>query len=229
MDDITTTLLPKSPFSYQGVIFDFDGTIADSMDVWHWVDNEFLARRGIKTPADYGHKLSELGFDRAAIYSIKRFGLEDSPEDIKDEWNELALERYATSVFLKPGARSYIENLVDASLAKTAIATTLTPDLLTAALENNGISNLFDACVTGHEVEHDKNEPDIYRLAARRINVACTDCLVYEDIACGVASAQRIGMTAIGVRDDSGHQDFHVVRSIADGVIDGFDSLLTLA
>lgn len=226
MSDITSSLLPENPFAYQGVIFDFDGTIAESMGVWHWVDREFLARRNITPPDDYGRKLSELGFDRAADYVIDAFGLDEAPEDIKDEWNELALERYASDVYLKPGARDYIARLKDLSLARTSIATTLTDELLDAALENNGILDLFDAFTTGVEVAHDKNESDIYRLASTKMGVSPVDCLVFEDIVPGILSARRIGMTAIGVRDDSGHQDFGLVTSAADGVIDGFEMLL---
>jgi HAD superfamily hydrolase (TIGR01509 family) len=226
MSNAHAPLLPRAPFAFDGIIFDFDGTLADSMGVWHWVDEEFLARRGLKAPDDYNRKLAELGFESSLRYVIDVFGLDDSPQQIKDEWNDLAYERYATSVHLKPGARSYLEHIKESSLAKMSIATTLTPTLLSVALENNGISDLFDACATGPEVTSDKSSPDLYQLAARRMGVHDSNCLVFEDIVPGIRSARSVGMTAVGVRDDAGHQDYALLRQEADDAIESFEELL---
>ncbi|MGN0034555.1 MAG: HAD family hydrolase [Coriobacteriales bacterium] len=221
-----SSLVARAPFPYEGVIFDFDGTLADSMGVWRWVDEQFLARRGLIEPDGYNRTLAELGFERSLRYVIDVFGLDDTPQEIKDEWNDLALERYSTSVHLKPGARDYLERIRESALAKMAIATTLTPTLLQAALDNNGIAELFDAKATGPEVPCDKSQPDIYQLAADRVGVPPHRCLVFEDIAPGIQSAQSIGMTAVGVRDDTGHQDFSLICSVADDAIESFEELL---
>lgn len=210
----------------RGLIFDFDGTIADSMGVWQWVDEEFLARRGLTPPPDYGKKLSTLGFDRAAAYVIEHFKLDEPPQNIMDEWNILALERYASEVYLKPPARRYIEKVRSLDGVKTAIATTLDFPLLEAALENNHAEELFDKVVHGSEVAHDKNEPDIYLLAAERLDIPAAACAVFEDILPGIKSAKRTGMLAVGVRDNSGHQEVEMMRAHADLFIDSFDDLL---
>jgi HAD superfamily hydrolase (TIGR01509 family) len=222
----TLAFLPsKDHPCVRGMIFDFDGTIADSIDVWYWVDQEFLARRELVPPSDYGKKLSTLGFDRAARFVIDEFDLDESPESIMHEWNDLALERYATTVYLKPHARAYLEQIRLLEGVKIAVATTLDPPLLLAALENNNALDLFDIFAHGYEVPSDKREPDIYLLAAKRLEILPVDCVVFEDILPGILSAKRAGMMAVGVRDDSGHQEIEKMRAHADAFIDTFEEL----
>jgi beta-phosphoglucomutase-like phosphatase (HAD superfamily) len=207
------------------LIFDFDGTIGDSMGVWDWVDREFLRRRGLTPPPDYGRKLSTLGFVSAADYVIDEFSLTEDPEAIMDEWNTLAYEQYSTMVGFKPFALEYVSRL-RAKGMRTSIATTLSPVLLEAALERNGARDMFDAVATGYDVDHDKNEPDIYLLAAERMNVPARTCIVFEDIVPGTLSAKRAGMRTVGVADGSGHQEVELLRTVADLFIEGFHELL---
>lgn len=95
--------------SGRAAIFDLDGTLLDSMGVWDAVDVEFLGRRGFDVPADYMQKVSAMQFHDIAAYTIRRFGLDDTPEELMREWNDLAYEAYTTTVELKPGARAYLE------------------------------------------------------------------------------------------------------------------------
>lgn len=225
MTSTRSLLFTESAPLHEGMIFDFDGTIANSMDVWYWVDQEFLRRRNLIAPPDYGKMLSTRGFVSAADYVIQHFELDENPLDIMDEWNALALERYATDVFLKPHARTYLEQVRSLGIT-TSIATTLSPVLLNAALENNQVADLFDTIATGYEVDHDKNEPDIYLLAAERMKIKPAACVVYEDILPGILSAKRVGMCTIAVRDNSGHQEVEALYEAADGFIDSFEELL---
>lgn len=112
--------------SGRAAIFDLDGTLLDSMGVWDAVDVEFLGRRGFDVPADYMQKVSAMQFHDIAAYTIRRFGLDDTPEELMREWNDLAYEAYTTTVELKPGARAYLEWL-RASGARLAVATSMLP------------------------------------------------------------------------------------------------------
>lgn len=223
--DILSRLIPREPFDFPGVIFDFDGTIADSMHVWAWVDREFMSRHGFVEPPEYGSRLAELGFDQGAVYTADLFGMSESPQDIKDEWNALAQEQYASNVFLKPGCRRYLESLRELDTVKMAIATTLTTPLLEAALELNGITGLFDAVVTSSVVNVAKSKPDVYLHAAGKIDRSPTSCVVFEDITPGIRSAKSVGMTAVGVYDSHNGQNLSDLQDAADAVIESFEEL----
>ena len=71
------------PMRINGVIFDLDGTLLDSMWVWDKVDKEFLGTRGFEVPLDYQKEIQALGFYETACYTIDRFGLKERPEDIR--------------------------------------------------------------------------------------------------------------------------------------------------
>ena len=64
----------------KAVLFDLDGTLLDSMYVWQYVDEEFLRRRSITPPDDYGRQCSHRSFYETALYTIDLFNLPETPE-----------------------------------------------------------------------------------------------------------------------------------------------------
>lgn len=96
---------------FQGAVFDLDGTLLDSMGVWEQIDRDSLGRRGIPVPEDYAQSVALLGFWQAAEYTIRRFGLTDTPQQLTEEWHQMAQDAYRFRVELKPGAREYLSRL----------------------------------------------------------------------------------------------------------------------
>ena len=95
----------------KGIIFDLDGTILDSMHIWEEIDKKFLGKRGLEVPEDYLRSIAPLGFERAAVYTIERFGFLETPEQIIAEWYQMATDAYANQVQLKPSAEEYLRYL----------------------------------------------------------------------------------------------------------------------
>ena len=95
----------------KGAIFDMDGTLLDSMWVWKQIDIDFLGKRGFEVPDDYLEMITPMGYQRAAEYTIARFGLDEKPEDLIEEWYQMAAEAYAERVMLKPHVKEYLEAL----------------------------------------------------------------------------------------------------------------------
>ena len=91
--------------SFKAVIFDMDGTLIDSMQLWRNVDKDFLHSRGLKVPPDLFAELPQgNSFIQTAQYFKDRFGLPDSPESIMQEWTKMVSKHYETDIELKPGA-----------------------------------------------------------------------------------------------------------------------------
>lgn len=199
----------------KGAIFDLDGTLLDSMWVWERVDREFLAKRGFSVPPDYGDAIAPLGFPAAAAYTVKRFGLQEEPQAIMKEWNEMAVWEYSHEVGLKPNAERFLKRLKEAGIG-LAVATASHEELFLPALHNNGILELFDAVVTVHEVKRGKGFPDIYERAADLLGLPAKDCAVFEDIYAGVMGARMGGFQVVGVRDASSAGDEMRIREAAD-------------
>lgn len=209
------------PPAFEAAVFDFDGTLADTASLWRRVDEDFLARRSLPYPADLSQRLAALGFRDGADYVIERFGLAERPEDICDEWNAAGAELYRDETRLRPGALAYLTALRERGVP-LALATTNDRRVLDS-MRHVRVEELFDAVVCGAEVGRGKDEPDIYLEAARRLGVAAERCIVFEDIAPGIASARAAGMTACAVRSSDPNQDFDGLRRAADLWLEGWE------
>lgn len=210
---------------YQGAIFDLDGTILDSMGVWRQIDVEFLGRRGISVPPDYLEAITPLGFDRAAEYTIRRFSLPESREEIVREWYQMAEEAYRYQVELKDGAGEWLNRLKSLNIP-LAVATSSDEALFVPALKRTGIYDCFDAFVTVKEVARGKGFPDIYEKAAGRIGCVPEQCVVFEDILQGIRGAKMGGFCAVAVYDEDSAHEEQAMRDAADYYIYSFRQLL---
>ena len=113
---------------YKGAIFDLDGTLLDSMRVWDDIDVAFLKKRGLEVPPDYQEAITPLGFLEAARYTIRRFGFPETPEELIQEWHQMAVDAYTYEVELKDGAAEYLRYLKEKGI-RMAVATSSSPEL----------------------------------------------------------------------------------------------------
>lgn len=209
----------------KGAIFDLDGTLLDSMDIWNDVDRIFFARRGMEVPEDFIAAITPLGFEAAAAYTVKRFGFPEKEADIIAEWYELARKAYAESVELKPFAKEYLDLLKKRGV-RLAAATASDTSLFEPCLLRNGIFDYFDTIVTVRDVKRGKGFPDIYELAAKRMSISPQNCAVYEDILKGVEGAKAGGFLAVAVEEPHSRYEKESILEMADIYINSWKELL---
>ncbi|NMM98288.1 HAD family hydrolase [Bifidobacterium olomucense] len=210
------------PQPVKAAIFDLDGTLLDSMGVWNQIDIDFLGRRGIDVPDDYMSTVASMQFRQIAEYTIARFGLPDTPEALMSEWDEMACTAYGTTVQAKPGAVDYLRELKVAGV-RLGVATTLMPQLRTAALDHLHMSEFFDVIVSVDDAGGaGKAQPDVYLLAASRLGVNPENCTVFEDLLVAIRSAKSAGMQAWAMYDDSSASDWPEITRVADGTLHDF-------
>ena len=210
---------------FQGAVFDLDGTLLDSMGVWEQIDRDSLGRRGIPVPEDYAQSVALLGFWQAAEYTIRRFGLTDTPQQLTEEWHQMAQDAYRFRVELKPGAREYLSRLRGRGVP-LSVATSSHRELFLPTLERHGILDWLDAIVTVSEVSRGKGFPDIYAEAARRMQRLPQECVVFEDLPDALRGARDGGFYTVGVFDSYNRDEEMRLRQMSDRFIRDFRELL---
>lgn len=199
----------------EGVLFDFDGTLVDSMDMWHEIDVEYTKKHEIPLPDDLHQEIEGMRFYEVAVYFRKRFSLPYTEEEIMQEWHEMAFEHYATSIPFKEGALSFLKELKKEGL-RLAIATSNSYDLLMASLELHGLTDFFDAVCTAEDVTRGKPAPDVYLLAASRIGTAPGKCLVFEDVLHGIRAGKAANMRVCAMYDRMSEDMWDEILNVAD-------------
>lgn len=213
-----TTTSPQNVFwppAFDAAVFDFDGTIAYSGDIWIEVDKQFLAQRGLPYTREFTVELATLGFEDGAQFVIDTYHLDEDPQAICDEWNRVGEQLYRERVTLRAGAADYIQAL-RAKGIPCALATTNSPNVIDALKPRVDADALFDVRVHGCDVKRNKHFPDIYIEAARRLGTPCERCIVFEDILPGLSAAMSTGMTGCGVKSNDPTQDEAALHAKAD-------------
>lgn len=209
----------------KAVIFDFDGTIADSTYVWKKVDEDFFRARGMAVPEDYVDAISTMSFVNGAVYTKEKYNLPETVEDIMAEWNVHALEEYANNVRLKPYAREYIASIKNRGM-KIGLATASSPEFYLPVLEREGIVSWFDAFADGTSGVRNKDFPDIYLLCAEKLGIEPEHCMVYEDIIKGIKSAKAAGMKVTAIYDEGSRSKWSETKACADHFLLSFGEIL---
>ena len=210
----------------QGVIFDLDGTLIDSMYVWGEIDDEYITERlKLPMPEDLRDDIEGMRFEEVAYYFRDRFHIEKSIQDIMQEWTEMAYDKYASEIKTKPGTKEFLDELKRRKL-RIGIATSNSCELLHIVLKSNGIEHYFDSFCSGDDVVKSKPEPDVYLNAAGAMGVEPAKCLVFEDLPQGIKAGRNAGMTVCAVADAFSEPQIAYKKAIADYYIDSFYDIL---
>lgn len=192
------------------LIFDLDGTILDSMNIWNQVDIEFLGRYGYEVTSEYTDMVKRVSIEDAARYTAERYKLPLTPQQVQDTWNQMVGEFYRNEVELKEGALDYLSEARRAGF-KMGVATALNRTNCFNALRKNGILELFDAVITLEDTgkNTDKSSPDIFLkvlgyINAMGNNVAPGGALVFDDVPSACRGARSGSFKTCAVYDDIG-------------------------
>ena len=208
------------------VIFDMDGTLLDSMWIWPDIDDVFLAKYNLDKPEGFHEGMEGKSYPETAQYFLDLFPtLTHTIEEIMDEWNEMAHDRYISQVQLKRGAKEFISFIRKTGI-KTGIATSNSRFLVNDTLKALGIEALFDSVRTSCEAGAGKPAPDVYLLVASDLSVNPERCLVFEDVPMGILAGINAGMKTCAVYDDFTRPQDERKRELADYYMNDFYDIM---
>jgi HAD superfamily hydrolase (TIGR01509 family) len=179
------------------VVFDMDGVIVDSEQVWGDVREEFTREAGGTYTAAATRDMMGMSSLEWSRYIADELGVPGTPQEINDAIVARMLKRYGQAPPLIDGAVEAVRRV--AAKWPVAIASSSNPELIEVVLGAAGLSELFPVAVSSQEVARGKPAPDVYLEAARRLGVAPAQCAAVEDSHNGIRSAKAAGMRVVAV------------------------------
>lgn len=206
----------------KAVIFDMDGVLVDSQPYHFKADIDTMAEYGvIKDQKFYESFAGTLTADRMRTLK-EMFGLDVPVEEMTIKRENMILDIMGKED-IKPvsGIPEFLRSIEEKGLT-TAVASSSDYKLINLILDRLKIAQYFDSVTSGSDVKRGKPSPDVFLLAAERIGIGPSECLVVEDSENGVKAAKAAGMKALGyINPTSGKQDL----SLADFITDDFKKI----
>ena len=184
----------------QGVIFDFDGTLFDSMFIWDTAGEVYLRSIGKEPEADLQKTLKPMSLLQSAQYIREKYDIPLSVEEIMDGVNRTVEGFYFYSVEPKPGVIDFLEELHHRNI-RMCIATATDRYQVEAALQRCKMRHFFSEIFTCTEVGSGKDRPDIFRKAMDHLQTDRSNTAVVEDAYHAAFTAKQDGFMVVGVYD----------------------------
>ena len=201
----------------EAVVFDLDGLLLDSEEVWDAVREDYVRERGGRYDAEVQRALMGMSSVEWSRYLHEHAGVSDEPDEIDAEVVRRMLAAYREHLPLVPGAVESVGRL--AARYPLGLASSSNRPLIAEVLDLSGLAPYFRATVSSEEVAHGKPAPDVYLEAARRLGAAPERCAAIEDSHAGIRSAHAAGMRVIAIPNASYPPDAEALAR-ADVVLD---------
>lgn len=199
----------------EGMIFDVDGTLLDSMPVWLHSGEHYLATLGICAPKSLGRILFSMTMQQGAEYIKNTFGLSQDWKEIQAGIIEIVKEAYLKETGCKRAADLFLKTLHEAGIPMTVVTSNDRP-LVLAAFERLGIMRYFQEILTCGEFGSGKDSPEIFHAAAKRMGTTPAGTWVVEDGLYAICTAKEAGYRVIGVADEASKEDAEHIGQLAD-------------
>ena len=206
----------------EAVIFDLDGVILQTEEVWDEVRELYVRELGGRYDVRAQRDMMGMSSPEWSWYIHDELGVAAPPEEISAEVLRRMTARYGERLPLIAGAAEAVERL--AARWPLGLASSSNRPLIDAALELSGLGRLFRATVSSEEVARGKPAPDVYLEAARRLGAAPAHCAAVEDSHNGIRSAKVAGMRVIAIPNPSYPPGDEALRE-ADAVLGWIDEL----
>ena len=182
---------------FAGVIFDCDGTLADTMPLHYRAWAETMSARGAEFPEPLFYAWGGVPTVRIVELLNERFGYTLDPQETADA-KEARYEELLPEARPVERVCALVHEYEDRY--PLAVASGGIRRLVVKTVEALGLLLSFQAVCTAEDVEHGKPEPDLFLYAASKLGVAARDCVVFEDSDLGLEAAHRAGMQAVDIR-----------------------------
>ena len=185
-----------------GAIFDFDGTLFDSMPVWVGIREAFFKSLGVTMTLDDHTFFKGLYSSEALPLAIGRFGLKLSYEEIFALFFDFIKQRYCASAAPKNDIVAFLEKL-KAKGVKIGIATASGEPAVMAALEKFDMLQYFPVIYSTYTVGETKHSPKVYDVVREKLGTDKESTWVFEDALYAAKTAKANGYKLVGIYDDS--------------------------
>lgn len=204
------------------VVFDLDGVLLDSEQLWDEVREELARERGGQWSDRAQGEMMGMSSPEWSRYMHEVVGLPESPDEIAEEVVRRMEARYRKRLPLIPGAREVVERL--AARWPLGLASSSNRPLIDLALELSGLAPLFAVTVSSEEAARGKPAPDVYLKAVRRLGVEPAHAAAVEDSGNGIRSAHAARLRVVAIPNAHFPPD-EEARALADVVIASLDEL----
>ena len=185
-----------------GAIFDFDGTLFDSMHVWRCYKENFFNYLGIKLTEEDKEAFKGLFLQETFLLAIERFNINKTYEELLSDLFEYIKGRYLTETEPKNDIIEFLERL-KAKGVKMGIATATGEPALKAVLEKYDMLHYFSVIYSTYTVGASKREPKVYDAVLEKLGTEKETTWIFEDALYAAKTAKASGYNVVGVYDKS--------------------------
>jgi HAD superfamily hydrolase (TIGR01509 family) len=206
----------------EAVVFDLDGVLLQSEEVWDDVRERYVRERGGSYDDEIQRAMMGMSAPEWSAFLAEDAGVPASPEQINEDVVALMLAAYTRELPLLPGAVDAVGRI--AAEFPLALASSSNRAIFEEVLRLAGLAESFAATVSSEEVARGKPAPDVYLEAARRLGVAPGRCAAVEDSHAGIASAKAAGMRVLAIPNPS-YPPGDEALALADDVLASLEEL----
>lgn len=185
-----------------GAIFDFDGTLFDSMPIWKGIKFKYFDILGLKLTEEDLEAFKGLYLRESLILAKERFNLKESYEELFNGFFEYIKGRYLEEAEPKNDIIEFLEKL-KAKGVKMGIATATGEPALEAVLKKYGMLDYFSAIYSTYTVGAAKTEPKVYDVVLDAIGTDKETTWIFEDALYAAKTAKANGYNVVGIYDES--------------------------
>ncbi len=205
-------------------IFDFDGTLVDSMPCWSQQMISILDRYNIDYPEDIIKIITPLGNQGTARYYKEVLGVPISYEEMQRQMDEYAIPKYRDEIEIKEGVKEYLE-LLKSKGCSLNVLTASPHRTLDPCLKRLCIYDLFDNVWSCDDLKTTKSDPEIYLNAVKKIGSSIDDTVFFDDNIGALKTAKQAGLCIVGVYDASAEDFTDEVKEVSYRYINSFSEL----
>lgn len=204
----------------RAVVFDMDGLMFNTEDMYTLAGEELLRRRGLEFTTELKNEMMGMRPQPAFERMIAACCLRESWQELAEESNRIFLDLLDGRLAPMPGLMELLDALERAKIPK-AVCTSSTRELVLACLRPFDLAKRFEFVLVAEDVVHGKPHPEIYLTAAQRLGVPPAEMLVLEDSENGCRAAAAAGVYTVAVPGEhSLEHDFSMASLVIDGLTD---------
>lgn len=188
---------------YKYYLFDFDGTLVDSMPYWSKIMLDILKDYKVEYPDNILDIVCPLGYQKTAEYFINNLNLKEDVDKLVKRMTSEAYFNYINVIPIKDGVENFLKTAKSKGVSLNVLTASPHP-MLDPCLKRVGIYDLFDNVWSCEDFFTTKTDPNIYQMVAKKLGVNTSEIAFFDDNINAVLTGKSQGLYTVGLFDEAG-------------------------